>query len=131
MPAYLMTVSKPGRLLEITPEQASQPCCSTQALQAMGYKTYHEPDGGPAGAMILRTTMQGYATFLSRDPGLITDRPVVDRTGLTGTYLLFVQFGANDNFLDAIGEQFGLKFEAAKAPLPAVVIESVERPSAN
>lgn len=131
MPVYFMTVSKPGRLFELTPDQASIKSTTPQDLQAIGYKTYHEPDGSPAGVMFDRNTMQGYAAFLSQDPGLISDRPVVDRTGLTGTYLLFVQFGANDNFLNAIAEQFGLKFDASKAPLPAVVIEGISKPSEN
>jgi uncharacterized protein (TIGR03435 family) len=75
--------------------------------------------------------MQGFADFLSRTPLDMVDRPVLDRTGLTGTYLLLVQWGQNEDFLRAAQEQFGLKFESQKAPLPAVTIESIQRPDAN
>jgi uncharacterized protein (TIGR03435 family) len=33
--------------------------------------------------------------------------------------------------LTALEEQLGLKLEARRVPMPAVVIERVERPSAN
>jgi uncharacterized protein (TIGR03435 family) len=85
----------------------------------------------------------------------VTDRPVVDQTGIKGRYDLrlkwmpddsqFAQFGgsgfhapppsdaadAPPNLYTAFQEQLGLKFEATKAPDQVMVIESVEKPGEN
>jgi uncharacterized protein (TIGR03435 family) len=82
----------------------------------------------------------------------VLDRPLVDRTGLAGRYDFLLkwtpdesQFGAmgirfsppsnNPNgppgLFTAIQEQDGLKLEAVKAQADVIVIDKVERPSAN
>jgi uncharacterized protein (TIGR03435 family) len=78
----------------------------------------------------------------------ILDRPVVDKTGLTGRYDFDLewapdesQFGgevpaasaeaANAPFFTAIQQQLGLKLEATKGPIAALVVDGAERPSAN
>lgn len=86
----------------------------------------------------------------------VTDRPVVDQTGLTGRYDFtlkwtpddsqFAQFrgavpqpppAAGDNpnappsLYTAVQEQLGLKIEAEKAPDDVMVIDHVEKPSPN
>jgi uncharacterized protein (TIGR03435 family) len=82
-------------------------------------------------------------------------KPVVDQTGLTGNYDVSVEFSmeATRNamraasataspdaaaepppgitFIDAVREQLGLKLESTKAPVPMLVIDHIERPSAN
>jgi uncharacterized protein (TIGR03435 family) len=132
MPVYLMTVAKPGRLFEVEPGVGYQKFTAFQDLQAMGYKVYHQPDGPIAGSFVDRNTMQGFADFLSNSNLVgVTDRPVLDRTGLSGTYVLMMQIGANETPLDAAADQFGLKFVPSKVPLPSIVIERIERPSAD
>ncbi len=77
------------------------------------------------------------------------DRPVLDQTGLQGKYDFtlnwtpdeFSQHGitppqtvpdnAPPNLYTAIREQLGLRFETTKAPIPVMVIDHVEEPSAN
>lgn len=82
----------------------------------------------------------------------VLDRPVVDQTGLTGRFDFTLnwtpddsQFGgmgarippptdvadAPPNLYTAIQEQIGLKLEATKAPADVMVIDHVEKPSAN
>jgi hypothetical protein len=85
----------------------------------------------------------------------VTDRPVVDQTGLTDRYDMrlkwtpdesqFEQFrgtgmsipapsdaaDAPPNLYTAIQEQLGLKIEATKAPDDVMVIDNVEKPGAN
>lgn len=82
----------------------------------------------------------------------VMDRPVVDQTGITGRYDFTLtwtpddsQFGgmgmkapaptdaadAPPDLYKAIQEQLGLKLEAAKAPTDVLVVDHVEKPSAN
>jgi len=85
----------------------------------------------------------------------VLDRPIVDQTGLKDRYDFQLnwtpdesQFGgripppnSGDNgtanadplppLFTAIQEQIGLKLDAMKAPAKVMVIESVEKPSAN
>jgi uncharacterized protein (TIGR03435 family) len=70
-----------------------------------------------------------------------TDRPMVDRTGLTGRYDFKLRWttdqtratvpDAPPGLFTAIQEQLGLKLEPVKAPADVLVIDHVERPSAN
>jgi uncharacterized protein (TIGR03435 family) len=70
---------------------------------------------------------------LARLVGPAVGRIVVDRTGLTGTWDLEVEFSADQSdgpsLFTALQEQVGLKLEAARAPVDVVVIERLERPT--
>lgn len=84
------------------------------------------------------------ASSLSRS-GL--DRPVIDRTGLTGGFDLHLKWaaevpaatpglGATDeptapSIFTALKEQLGLKLESAKGPVEILVIDHAEKPSEN
>jgi uncharacterized protein (TIGR03435 family) len=77
---------------------------------------------------------------LTRVLAIPLSRPVVDRTGLSGTYDIRLQFtddiaGAtpppNSGIFTAIQDQLGLKLESARAPVEVLVIDHVERPSGN
>jgi uncharacterized protein (TIGR03435 family) len=66
--------------------------------------------------------------------------PVNDRTGLTGTFDYNVAFARDDNSTElsslpalttAIQQELGLKLEAGKAPIEVLVIDHLEKPSAN
>ena len=59
--------------------------------------------------------------------------PVVDQTGLTGSYDFTLNWDGDDMYSavpDAL-EQFGLKLEMKKVPTQVFVVDSVERPSEN
>ena len=68
-----------------------------------------------------------------------TEKPVVDKTGLKGTYMFRLHYAGADPPADslapsvytAVQEQLGLKLESVKEPFEALVIDSVERPSEN
>ena len=86
---------------------------------------------------------------------LVLDRPVVNRTGLTGRFDIHLQWtpdkvtngppnepnnpnassGSADQFgpsiFTAVEEQLGLKLRPAKGPVEFLVIDHMERPSAN
>jgi uncharacterized protein (TIGR03435 family) len=70
------------------------------------------------------------------------DRPVVDRTGLTGFYdfkleatpafRLRGELQAGDaNVIDSIEEQLGLRLEPRKAEVEVVVVDRMEKPTEN
>jgi uncharacterized protein (TIGR03435 family) len=78
----------------------------------------------------------------------ILDRPVVDKTGLSGRYDFDLEWtpdesqfggalppGAPDSdkpgLFAAVQQQLGLRIEAARGPLDVLVIEKLERPSPN
>ena len=68
-------------------------------------------------------------------------RTIEDRTGLTGTFDLEMSWegpapgggppGSAPSLPTALQEQAGLKLEATRGPVPMVIVERVEQPSAN
>ena len=62
---------------------------------------------------------------------------VVDRTGLDGTFNVDLTWAADQttdtgpSLFTAVQEQLGLKLEAAKAPVDVLVIDRLEKPSAD
>ena len=86
-------------------------------------------------------TAQEFAAYLQR---FVTDRPVLDRTGITGRFDMEVHFTPADapprndanapdfpGIFTAVREQLGLKLTAARAPTPVFVIDHVTGPTAN
>lgn len=90
-------------------------------------------------------TMANFVSLLQR---AILDRPVVDKTGLTGRYDFDLdwapdetQFGGglpaasadapSPPLFTAVEEQLGLRLMAAKGPVEALVVDRAEPPSAN
>lgn len=80
------------------------------------------------------TTVEGLAGMLP------VGRIVVDKTGLTGKYDFTLkwtpfdqegQADAGPSIFTALQEQLGLKLVPAKGPVEALVVDHVERPSAN
>jgi uncharacterized protein (TIGR03435 family) len=64
--------------------------------------------------------------------------PVVDATGLTGLFDFNLDFTLDESLsatgislFEAVQQQLGLKLEARKGPVEVVVIDHVEKPSAN
>lgn len=83
-------------------------------------------------------TLSSFAALL----GMILDRPVIDRTGMTGNFEVHLAFSPNDSatpqpatadpeILQAIQEQLGLRLVPAKGPVDVLVIDHIEKPSEN
>ena len=90
-------------------------------------------------------TMGDFVSLLQR---AILDRPVVDKTGLSGRYDFDLewepdetQFGGgvapasaaatSPPLFEAIQQELGLRLEATKGPVDALVVDTAERPAAN
>lgn len=92
-------------------------------------------------------TMAQFSSMMQRG---VVDRPIVDRTGLTGRYDFDLewlpgetQFGgrfnvappadepAKPDLFAALDRQLGLKLEATRGPIQVLVIDGVERPTEN
>jgi uncharacterized protein (TIGR03435 family) len=131
MPVYALVVSKSGsKLKEATDGGATQ-------------------IGGDGDEIVFeRASMQTLAGTLARS----VNRPVIDATGLKGLYNFRLAWaddnspnpngpvagasGASDpadapSVFTALQERLGLKLESRKAPVDALVIDHIERPSAN
>lgn len=106
------------------------------------------PDAAPTFLGTVNGRNQGVtATKLSmerlvQDLAIQGDRPVVDRTGLTGAY--DIKFEATPQFrldretqpgdisvFDALQTQLGLKLESVKAQIEVLVVDHVEKPFEN
>ncbi len=80
-------------------------------------------------------TMTALTGMLSRTLG----RPVIDKTGLTGSYYFGVMKWAGDDSpgsslpsLPALfREELGLEWKAETGPVPVLVIDHAEKPTAN
>ena len=88
---------------------------------------------------------------LAKDLANELDRPVVDKTGISGTYRVQLTFTPEEstvrvpddpgnpvpstdlgsNFFTAVQEQLGLKLQSAKGPVEVLVIDRVVKPSEN
>ena len=82
-------------------------------------------------------TMGDFASMLQR---AVLDRPVVDKTGLTGSYNYTLQFGrewsANDpdtwpSIFTAVQEQLGLRLESVHENVPNLVVDHITKPTEN
>jgi uncharacterized protein (TIGR03435 family) len=82
------------------------------------------------------------AMRLSSSETFGTDRPVLDKTGLTGEFDFIIEFspavppGSNfqpdpngPTFQEALKEQLGLKLDSQTGPVDVFVIDHIEEPS--
>jgi uncharacterized protein (TIGR03435 family) len=126
VPVYAIVVSKNGpKFKESAPEKP--------------FKSYGGVNGRNQYMELSQATMELLAERLG---GEGIDRPVIDKTGLTGKYEIRLEatpeFRINNNpqpddlrIFDAIQQQLGLKLEPQKANIEVLVVDHMEKPSAN
>lgn len=81
---------------------------------------------------------------LANELGYSLDHPVIDKTGLTGKYDLSLKWRPDNQpasdgnsgddlpgLFTALQEQLGLKLEPSKGPVDTLVVDHVEKPTAN
>jgi uncharacterized protein (TIGR03435 family) len=134
--AYVLTVGKNGQ--KLTPTQLKG------SLPGMGMR----PGNTGLTLVMANARLTDFTGFLQM---IVLDRPVVDRTGITGRFDYSVTFTPDDsefnghppklpqteasdsspNLFAAIQEQLGLKLDAQKTSVDVIAIDHVEKPSAN
>jgi uncharacterized protein (TIGR03435 family) len=127
MPVFALTIAKGGP--KLTPNTSDPDGLMDQ--QNSDINGQHEE-------IIKNTPVSELALILQ----FHVDRPVVDQTGLKGRYDFRLKWTVDESkaptdgtaapsLFTAIQEQIGLKLEPVKAPADVLVIDAVERPSAN
>jgi bla regulator protein blaR1 len=114
-------------------------------LQQPPRRGFHITINDGVAAFEMQCNMERVAEAVS----MFTDRAVIDKTGLTGTYQItlrvpmdpdqlklmtpgspFAGFGPTPAIYAAV-EQFGLKLESKKTPVEVFVVDHIERPPEN
>jgi uncharacterized protein (TIGR03435 family) len=112
-----------------------------------------DPKGAPNLAMPARGRFRGRNATMAEFAGelqAVLDRPVVDRTGISGRYDVALNWTVDDfqaahlsgfpapvdrvevpDLFTAIQEQLGLRLESTKGSVDVMVIDRVERPTEN
>jgi uncharacterized protein (TIGR03435 family) len=112
------------------PHAPGQPCHLLMTLM-------HGPNGFLVGKAI---TLEELSAYLVR----VTNRPVNDKTGLTGKFDVVLEFAPDQTtpelsaassdvptLVTAVEEQLGLKLVASKGPRDFLVIDHIEKPTGN
>ncbi len=100
--------------------------------------------GKIAGVMASTTQLAVMLSDIRMNGVSILDRPVLDRTGLTGVYDFTLEWSGEEQSSDrdavnpsgssiftAVQEQLGLKLETQKAPVEFFIIDQVAKPTEN
>lgn len=137
---YTLTVGKNGARLKETPASADDSATGAPPLVFVVYPNRVQLPARYA-------TIGDFASVLQR---AVVDRPVVDKTGLTGRYDFELEFLPDESNFDgalhlttssdepgkpgllaALQEQLGLRLTATKCPVEVLVLDRVNRPSEN
>jgi uncharacterized protein (TIGR03435 family) len=123
VPGYTLVVAKNGpKIRPATERDVPPPPAQRGATPSASRHVY------------MRTTM----TYVALGLGVITRRPVVDRTGLAGDFIFELEYAPDEappgessapSVFTAVQEQLGLKLEPAKVPAEVVVVDRAEKPS--
>ena len=132
--AYAITVGRQGSRL--TPSAGDSSGLPTSELDGRGS---------------LKARNMTMAEFAEGLQGVVLDRPVIDRTGLSGRFDFTLNWAPDEfqfpnrpanaarpdtdatlpDLFKAFEDQLGLKLESTKAPVEMLVIDHAEKPSAN
>ena len=134
MPLYTLVLARDdGRLGPGLQRLQSEDDCKT-LRQKLAANTYYTC-GAISGAASIASMMLG--------------APVVEKTGITGTFSVSIQFSPEGvrpfvgeaftppgdpnlpSFRDALRDQLGLKLESGRGPVDVLVIDSVQQPTEN
>jgi uncharacterized protein (TIGR03435 family) len=123
-PVYRLELDKPGKLgsdLKPSPP-GSKPDMSTNS------------NGSRASMKVSSVSMADIAATLTRQAG----RPVEDHTGIPGKFSFQIEWASQQgpestlpSLFTVLKEQLGLKLQPAKGTIERIVVDQINRPSAN
>jgi uncharacterized protein (TIGR03435 family) len=164
LPVLAVVLVKPGKTgPQLQPHsEAASPCSTTTAIPQAPGSAPPVAGGLPAscgGTLVMPASVPGRVRWGARNAtmgyiansfnGMVpSDRPMLDRTGLTGNFDFLLEFTPELSgplppgptlqpdpngppFLEALRDQLGLKLESQTGPVDVLVIDHVEEPSAN
>jgi uncharacterized protein (TIGR03435 family) len=132
---YNLLVAKGGVKMQVVPAPPSPANGEASALPPPANVQAH---GSPHGLEFVgsNASMRAISAALSS----MVEAPVVDKTGLMGTYNYTLQFGrewsARDensfpSIFTAVQEQLGLKLESVHEAVPNLVVDHITKPTEN
>jgi uncharacterized protein (TIGR03435 family) len=145
-PVYFLVVGKNGPKLRDAKTRNASTLLSADNTAARDKEQWQMVPGSEGGQKMHASsaTMKSLGDWLTRQ----LSRPVLDKTGLTGTYDFSIEWipdtaptsspdtvtlpgipGAS--LFTALQQQLGLKLDPGKSPMEILVIDHVERPSGN
>lgn len=150
-PVYALTVSKAGKLppvkegscVLIDLNNIPAPNPSVPAQKYCGNPSMRMSAGGLLVVDVPGVTMEEFAgrlltTYVGRP---IIDRPVIDKTELTGRFDIHLEFAREatssatsedgPSIFVALQERLGLKLSSDKSAIDVIVVDSVSKPTAN
>ena len=145
LPVYRLTQVRPGLAFGPGLERAAFDCSDVATRkEAMAAALAARPGRMACGFTVDAGTLDGGSTTMVTLAQILTPqtgRPVIDHTGLAGTFNVLLKWtpslGTDTPAADvvsiftAVQEQLGLKLESSTASLDVVVIDRIERPSEN
>ena len=136
-PAYTLSLGNAPKLKETDGSSGNNGCMFR--ANAMPPSPGTTGPGGPITLVVschditVTSFLNNMRGFVGRSGHGVSPPPVIDKTGLKGTYDLefkvpFDDFGVSDSaVIDALDKQLGLKLESSEIPTPVIVVESVNR----
>ena len=131
MPAFLLTAAKGKTKMKQATGSGDPDCKDVQQNSGPGGPPYQEISCHNMTMEVFSNVLRGYGW------GTYFPDPVVDQTGLTGTWDFdlkwtprnrLAQAGADGiSLFDAVDKQLGLKLEAQKAPLSVLIVDRVNQ----
>lgn len=147
-PVYFLIVGKNGTKLRDAKTDDTRGFLNADGTAARSRIQIGTGKGGAEEAQAFSTDMKTLADFLTRQ----LSRPVLDKTGLTGSYDFTLDWmpdtiptlspsdpssavtlpsAPSASLFSVLQQQLGLKLEPGKSPIEIIVIDHVERPSGN
>jgi uncharacterized protein (TIGR03435 family) len=134
---YELEIAKNGPKLKPTTAQPNDPVAAGPAV------VYLDPL-----KVVLPARNANMTSFVSLLQRAILDRPVVDKTGLTGRYDFDLEWAPDETqfggglptsttaptsppLFEALQQQLGLRLEATRGPVQALVVDTAAKPEAN
>jgi len=136
MPVYALVLARPDGRLGPQLRRSQVDCLSTTPAPAppsAGDQSKCTPRNGPGLTVAAGRPISALLFFLVGQ----VQRAVIDRTGLTGTWDIELQFNPDSpddprpSLFTALQEQLGLRLESSTAPVQVLVVDRIERPTDN